>query len=1215
MKGSIIGEPVDRYVIDQVKTRQKLYGKGIDGASARTPQELQYMNNRNAWIKMASSVYVKDTDFRLPKGIENIDSFSGDNLAKKAILFNGLSSLEESQRSGISLNSSNYNDSAYGLGGTQFGIQPMPGISSLQIDTKNRGSIKTATVELTAFNRFQFELIETLYLRLGFCMLVEWGWDKYIDKDSNLQQIKSTVLENGFFNFINQDTILREINSTKEKYEGNYEGFFGRVVNFNWNFQNDGSYKITIKLTGLGDVIESLKVNQSPSKELKESLSELTHTRYKLLEEANSAIFNQRASTKLGAILYKKLNLQSIWQNGGNGSYYNLYQALKSSESYSEIVGTKGTNAIDLQYAYFIRFGELCKILQENIVPDVNSIVKHIKFDSDTENVICSYQPNLISFDPKVCIIKMDDGLAINQGNISGIYIPDYTKSLKPFAHKVSGNNDNSNKYYVTYKPQLPNNAPGAVLASSVISYGPYDRFTNTYSPSPGTSANLPNNGTFESESKVPDNIKDGDLLYGEIYNIYLNYDMIFKSLKNNVDKKGNLTFFKFLQSICDQINSAFANAIDIEPIIKEDKTITFLDQKPVMGLSKKLSSFGIEQTDTVDIEVYGFNKSTLEGTFLKNISFNTKISSKISNQISIGATANGVAAGEDSTGYSNWNRGLVDRFQQTIDDPKEKTTTETKSKTNNDNTTTTTDEEGSGENKNDGITGVMYEGSNELLAKISKDKVVPSSRFPFLIETNVEFRSDIEKDKNGNIKYVNYYKGKKRKVKFEIDKDGNIIGKQIQFSVNIQGNKEIPIYATCENYDSILRAPGGGFINTNNKELKKAFIVGFAKAYGVTIDESQIDDIKSSDGIFGGFFNTPKTQLIESAEEDLKKEEENRLKKLAGMNYSAYLASMFGGLPSVSEEQQVEAGTVGKFITKDQSRYPFREGGGDYSSSGISSYKIYLNEESKKNYNKGKKGSASPSNQIGLIPVEFDLEMDGISGFKIYNKLNINQRFLPSNYAESLDFLIKGVNHKIDSSGWSTNLQTLSTSNLNAVPVKQNQPTKENPLPITTTTGNTEDTPNADRLRAAIQAANFIEKGNELSNGGDITSNAADLGISLIRVIKEKLPGIILRFTGGNDKYHQNLSYNSRHKLGNALDFTIIPANTVNKEQVLNIIEGFAAGNNPKVRFKDEYKQLTAAASGEHFHISWGEGTEGKDELAQALKKAQAGAIETYTV
>ena len=1195
MKGSIIGEPVDRYVIDQVKTRQKIYGKGIDGTSTRTPQELQYMNNRNAWIKMASSVYVKDTNYRLPKGIENVDSFSGDNLAKKAILFNGLSSLGEPQRSGVSLNSSNYNDSAYGLGGTQFGIQPMPGINSLQVDTKNRGSIKTATVELIAFNRFQFELIETLYLRLGFCMLVEWGWDKYIGKDNKFHSVKSTFLENGFFNITNQDTVLRSINSVKEKYEGNYGGFFGRVVNFNWNFQNDGSYKISIKLTGLGDVIESLKINQSPSKELKQSIQGLTNDNYKFLEEADSAIFNQRASTKLGAILYEKLNSQSIWENGENTNqnYYNLDLALQESE-YAKITGNKGTNAIDLKYAYFIRFGELCNIIQQNIIPDVNDDFNHINFDDSTDNVICSYQPNLISFDPKVCIIKMDgDFTPINHGSISGIYIPDYTKKLLPFANKISSNsNNNENKYIITYTPETPPFSVFPTQPKEVESYGPFNIFTQTYSPSPGTNASLPNNGTFVSETKSPDNIKEGDLLYGKIYNLYLNYDMIFKSLKNNVDKKGNLSLFKFLQNICDQVNSSFANAIDIEPIIKEDKTITFLDQKPVMGLSKNLPSFGIEQTDTVNIEVYGFNKSTLEGTFLKDISFNTKISSKISNQISIGATANGVAAGEDSTGYSNWNRGLIDRFQKSIEDPEETTTPTTKKPS------TSTQIETSGQ---------TYDGNSPLLRQIAGDRIAKG--FPKTAITDVFLASETYQ-KNGKLA-TRYLDEVEEKIKFEIDKDGKVIGGEVIVSKLVINNKTETRAIKLADYEGIDQAQYG-IISTNKVAFKNAFLKAFAEGYGVNLPSGALEN---TEGGFVSFFTGGNYQLTEDSQNAIKQGKIEKTKKLAGLNYSSYLATMFGGIPSVSDEEETEAGIKSKAVNKVDSKYPFREGEGDYSSSGKSSYKIYLNEESKKNYNDGKEGSSSPSNQIGLIPVEFDMQMDGISGFKIYNKININQKFLPSNYGESLDFLIKGVNHKINSSGWTTNLQTLSTSNLNTVPVRQNKPTEETPPSPNTTDNNNVNTPNADRLRVEIQSANFIEKGNELSNGGDITSKAADLGISLIKVIKSNLPDVTLRFTGGNDKYHQNLPYNSRHKRGNALDFTIIPFNTSNKEQVLNIIEGFAAGNYPKVRFKDEYKQLTAAASGAHFHISWGEGTEGIEELAQALKKAQAGSIETYTI
>lgn len=443
MKGSIIGEPTKQFVVDQVKTRQKVYGRGIDSSSVRSTQDIQYMNNRNVWIKMGSSVSVKNPNFRIPKGISDPSSLSGQNLARQAVLFNGLSSLNIDtnnlqQRSGINTQSTFLNNSAYGLGGTQFGIQPMPGITSLEITNKNRGSIRTATIQLKAYNRFQFELIETLYLRLGFTMLIEWGWDKYMDKNQELKNISSTVLESSWFTSQNQNSIYTAISNTTEKYEGNYGGFFGKVTNFNWSFENDGSYSMTIKLVGIGDVIESLKINQETNQDLKDSIQGLDHPRYKLLEEAESTIFTEKATTILGTLLYKKLNQQAIWtQTEDNKSdYYNLYQAITKS-SYKGILGNQGTNAIDFRYNYFIRFGELLRIIQENLTPVVNSSIPYIKFDDEVDNIVCNFQPNLPSLDPRVCIIKMSDQISLNQEDISGIHLPDYTKSLKPFFNQI----------------------------------------------------------------------------------------------------------------------------------------------------------------------------------------------------------------------------------------------------------------------------------------------------------------------------------------------------------------------------------------------------------------------------------------------------------------------------------------------------------------------------------------------------------------------------------------------------------------------------------------------------------------------------------------------------------------------------------------------------------------------------------------------------------
>ena len=141
----------------------------------------------------------------------------------------------------------------------------------------------------------------------------------------------------------------------------------------------------------------------------------------------------------------------------------------------------------------------------------------------------------------------------------------------------------------------------------------------------------------------------------------------------------------------------------------------------------------------------------------------------------------------------------------------------------------------------------------------------------------------------------------------------------------------------------------------------------------------------------------------------------------------------MFGGTPTVDLATQQALNISVSPISKTNSEYTFRKAESSFAKAGKSSYKIYLNEAN--NRAAANNPTREPSNQIGLLPIEFDMDMEGIAGFRIYNKIEINQRFLPSNYANSLEFLIKGINHKIDGSGWTTNLQTLSTSNLNAKP------------------------------------------------------------------------------------------------------------------------------------------------------------------------------------
>ena len=272
---NIIGEPIEEFVSKQIDHRQKIYGSGYNSNSIdRSPEVLNYLNNRNAWIKLASGVSIAsnptDPDAsneelasyldgqRRLKDLQkfstsnyltesDIASLGGSNLAKKYILFNGTQELKVKDmpdqystsykaRSGVrETNSwSNSQTKLYGgMGSNERGLQPTPGIIDINVETQNRGSIKKATVKIKAYNKFQFGIIEILYLRLGYMMMLEYGWDKYVESISStgVPKIKNTggtVIENDWFRSsrsLSQSDILNKIADYQNKYKGNYNGF------------------------------------------------------------------------------------------------------------------------------------------------------------------------------------------------------------------------------------------------------------------------------------------------------------------------------------------------------------------------------------------------------------------------------------------------------------------------------------------------------------------------------------------------------------------------------------------------------------------------------------------------------------------------------------------------------------------------------------------------------------------------------------------------------------------------------------------------------------------------------------------------------------------------------------------------------------------------------------------------------------------------------
>jgi hypothetical protein len=262
----VIGQEIEGYAVDQIKARQVLHGSGK--STNRNTDQISVLNANSSWISLASGVSISKSKLT-ELGLST--SFEGMGLAKANILFSGTS---KSSTQGLKQKEGflgDHRDSSYTYG--DYGYSPMPGITSVDVKTLNRGSLKKATVKIKINNRQQFDIIDVLYLRLGYTVLLEWGNSLYTTTGHDKQLVEDTLLENLFFSSaFNKNSsyrdILPPIAQYRDKYNGNYDALLGKVSNFNWSFNHDGSYDAEITIISLGDVIESLKLNIPTNKQL-----------------------------------------------------------------------------------------------------------------------------------------------------------------------------------------------------------------------------------------------------------------------------------------------------------------------------------------------------------------------------------------------------------------------------------------------------------------------------------------------------------------------------------------------------------------------------------------------------------------------------------------------------------------------------------------------------------------------------------------------------------------------------------------------------------------------------------------------------------------------------------------------------------------------------------------------------------------------------------
>jgi len=405
---------------------------------SRTPEVIQYLNSRNSWIRMTSSVNVGGSATSVGSSdLAKNNVLLGGTLSHTFIKAAGKTTDNFTPKSGVGgVDNAYAYKTALGTQNHRLGLRPMPGITDMNIKSKSAyGSLREAVVSFQCWDIHQLEELELLYMRPGYTVLVEWGWAPYLNSSGKL-----VTTPPDFYDILNLGTTSRT-KIFKDLYEktklsgGNYDAMFGYVKNYQWSARPDGGYDCQTTIISTGEIIESLKVNYVLP-DLTKLNSSTTNTgfldsEFTILGTAKSNVLKEH---------YEKNILAGVWAE----TYYRLKEASTTTvtppgggapttttatvtlsptsifkDKYSFIrapyLKTTGWSPLagTTQNQIYITLEAAFDVINKYVIPkDENgNLLMELSTQTEgytgtAEDLLCVAHPVQVSVDPTVCVIK-----------------------------------------------------------------------------------------------------------------------------------------------------------------------------------------------------------------------------------------------------------------------------------------------------------------------------------------------------------------------------------------------------------------------------------------------------------------------------------------------------------------------------------------------------------------------------------------------------------------------------------------------------------------------------------------------------------------------------------------------------------------------------------------------------------------------------------------
>lgn len=668
-KQKVLGESFPDYVRDQVAVRQEKLGSSNYNTGVRS-----WLTGAGPWIRMVSSVDADQS--RLDE--HEIDSEPGNKLATNNLLFGGKLYENDYQNTG---------------GG--YGVLPRPRIESATITPKNRGSLRDATIRIKCFDRNQLDIIETLYMRLGYSILLEWGHTMYFGNDKEVVKSPRNSVYKSFLDLptptdeddVNSNylQLLKLVEAEREESSGNYDGFVGKIKNFTWSLTSEMHYDVVIEAVSVGDIIESLSItnpygDKSSDDNTDERDNQITSPFARLLKDFKAVLkkgYNDAGSNDraLGNVRHNDFsNLRST----------PIYVKEYAHGMFKPTGGNSTSEGVKFgSYGVWVSWMD-GKDLTNNIIKQIGGLEMDPYLAPGEEDSGTEYRG-----DREILTVhELHDG---NGPDESFIKLGLILRLIQNFFYKYNTDEAdnpplqffdyNYRKNYCNILPTLTSSSLMQVMFPSKLKF--WAAFKN---PSwflfadnehnkwyyawerPAPNGWVEKNYVFQNRwmggGDSGQNCKffvDGDDTLGHTMDIYVNIDHLINLIARNTDSEGNLSIFDLIELILDTIRRNSVGIIDLGLEFDEfTNTYYIRNQSALTSREKQHELYDVEVVPPVKLQVGRVKANT--GSFVKNVAIQSQITPRMATQITIGAQAGGKSVGANSAMFSAWNAGLTDR-------------------------------------------------------------------------------------------------------------------------------------------------------------------------------------------------------------------------------------------------------------------------------------------------------------------------------------------------------------------------------------------------------------------------------------------------------------------------------------------------------------------------------------------------------------------------